>query len=465
MERSLLKRSNEGRFYLHDLPKKYAAERLAENETMLEECCERHSRYYVDLLIELEDDLMGSKINAARDEVSREMDNVRASVRWASLHWDAQAVLPVFHSYLTFFAVQSWHEGVNSFRDMAEARREWLQQRNVSFTANDAVMLSARTYQAFLLANLSRSDESEIIARACLEPLTALTAGRELSACYLSIGLNASFRGEYEESIAYLEKAVLLGKESKHILWPTYLLWLGETYCLSGEYEQGMMALQKCYDVFDQRGSQWGKAFALSKMGAAADGLGAYEQAMRYHKEAVSTFEEIQQPIGKAYMFSRMSMSAYFLENYDHAIQFGQQGYETFYSLGHHWGINVSLCRTGFAYIGLGETEKARECFIAALRAVLGQSTPLMLYAILGLACSLVQSKRARLGLALYRYASANPKTPSIYPVQAKRWFEYVPLSALEDRFGVEIIQSESDPLEAVAERLLQYLEVTYGDS
>jgi len=459
MEKSLLRRDKEGRFHMHGLLRKYAAERLAEDGTVHAESSGRHCRYYVDFLIEREADLMGSRMVSAREEVRQEMENVRAAVHWASLHWETGQILPVFQAYLNFYGVQSWHEGVDAFRNLAVARQEWLLGRKSIHPNTDLIYLSARIYQAFFLANLSQQEESELISSQCLQPLQALLARAELSVCYMNLGVNASFRGDYGASIADLEQAVLLGTETRHVMLPPYLLWLGHSYYLAGEYRHGMLKLQECYDLYQARGSQWGKGFALSKMGLAADGLEDYALAMRYHEEALSIFEEIQETIGKAYVLSRMSMGAYFKEEYEQAVHYGQQGYEIFQSLGHRWGVSASLCRTGFARIGQRQIEPARECFITALQqAIRDDSIPLRLYAILGLACVLARTGSAGLAGELYRYARAHIQTPALYIAVADRWIKAVEPVVLADGPGADIVHELIDPVDAVAQRLLNFL-------
>ncbi len=423
LDRSMLGRDHAGRYYMHGLLRQYGLEILNTSLSIRDEIYNQHCLYYTGFLSQRELDLTGRKMYTACNEIRQEKENVRLALKWALVNWDGEKYRKILIALLAFFVVHGWQEGRDAFRDIAQARKEALLAQNSSDWSKDPVYLSARIHQAFLLCNLGVIDESEVISRECLEPLSTLGLKAELSECLQNLGTNASFRGEYELARERLEEAVLIGKESQVFIWPSYLLWLGHAYFLSGEYERGMESFQKCYDLFDRQGNLWGKGFALSKMGLAADGLGDFLQSMQYHHEAFSIFEKTENIAGKAYAISRMSMSAYFLEEYAQAVQYGMEGYQIFQSLGHQWGMCTSLCRLGFAYIGQGEILKAKDCFNEALeQSRIYQMTPVSMYALVGMAATLAQEGEDKTAVELFQYAQSNPQTPALYLQQASRW-------------------------------------------
>ena len=423
LNRSLLRRTEAGHYTMHGLLRQYAAEKLCELGEPEKDVQYRFSRYYVDMVIQREAELRGPTMLQARDQIRMEMDNVRAAVNWAGVHWPEPAAREMLLSLVWFYAVQGWHEGAEAFQEIARLRREALRARNVPDPANDTVVLSARIHQAFYLCNLGLIDESDAISRECLEGLRQPGLEIELSECLQNLGVNASCRGEYDGAKDLLEKAVLLGREFDQSVWPTYLLWLGYLYFLLGEYEQGLLSLRKCYDLFDRRGTLWGTAFTLSKMGLAVDGFGEHARARKYHEEALAVFERLESQAGKAYALSRMSMSAYFLEQYAEAARLGQEGYEMFLQIGHRWGICTSLCALGFAQLGLGDMAKARGYFRNALEeSKPDQIVPQSLYALIGLACILSHDGEKERAIELLRFVRRHPETPSIYLDQAARW-------------------------------------------
>ncbi len=456
VNRSLLRRNEAGRFTIHSLLRQYAAEKLSESAELHRDIQDRFCHYYVSLLTDREADLMGTRMLQVRDELRLEIDNLRAAVHWASVHWPEQPARKMLLSLVYFYAIQGWQEGVLAFADIARIRKDALSAKRIPDPARDPVFLSARIHEAFYRCNLGQIDESDAISRECWEGLHEPGLERELSECLQNLGVNASYRGEYESAQELLEEALLLGRETDNLMWYTYLLWLGNLYCQIGEYDQGLMSLQKSYELFDRKGTLWGTAFALSKMGIAADGFGEHARAKRYHQEALSVFDRLDSQAGKAYALSRMSMSTYFLEQYSQAAQLGQEGYAMFEEIGHRWGICTSLCALGFANVGLGDTAKARTCFRQALQESRpDQIVPQSLYALLGLACCLAQEGEEERPFALLRFVRRHPETPTIYLEQAARWLSKLEQGRSRQAGRAVGIGDELDTIDDAVKRFL----------
>src|SRR5439155_15441682 len=96
VSKSLVRRAGVGRFELHELLRQYAAERLAADDMELADARETHARFYVGMIAERADMLLGENMMEARDELRVESDNLRAAADSAVATWlgdDAPAVL------------------------------------------------------------------------------------------------------------------------------------------------------------------------------------------------------------------------------------------------------------------------------------------------------------------------------------------------------------------------------------
>ncbi len=451
VNRSMLIRDNNGYFFMHELFKQFANEKLTQSPEIHQETLILFSQYYTDFLYKQKADLLGTKMLQARDEILRNIENVRAAVDWVCQNQEPQVVRRVLLALLAFYIIQGWHEGVDAFSVIARRRSENLVEKQNIEPARDPVFLCASIHQAFILSNLGQIEESETISRTCMDGLQELGLHGERSSCLHNLGVNASFRGDYKTAKVCLEEAILLGREHDFDFWPTYLLWLGHVNFLIGEYEQGLLSLKKCKDIFDQRGTIWGSAFALSKMGLAADGLGEHNQAMEYHREASLTFERIGSPAGEGYSLSRMSVSAYFLKDFAQALELGQSGSQILKEINHRWGICSSACWVGFAYIGLGSTIQAYSCLKnALLLAKQYQMVPLCLYALAGLSCVLVLQGQDRQAYKIYRFIKQHPQTPALCLKQADDWIEFVDCGEILD-IDEPVLATIDDVIEILA--------------
>lgn len=430
VNKSLILKLKDDRYRLHDLIHQFAQERLMQDDLlssdMQNQCCD----YFINFLSDREEKLMGTEMLQFRAELSRELINVHAAVQWACLYWDIPSIRKVLNSLVTFFAVYGWHEGVDTLKEITEMKKSAADENN-PFDRVDELRMLSYAHQGFLFSNLGQINESERLSRICFSFLKEAGYQQEFSECLHNLGVNASFRGEYQIAKDLLEEAIVIGRKCHHTMWPTYLLWLGHVNFLLGEYEEGLMTLKKCRDLFLEKGTLWGAAFASSKMGLAADGLGEHTQALYYHKEALAVFDQIENEAGKGYSLSRMSMSACFLKDYESALKYGNDALEIFKNLSHRWGLSSSLSHVGFAYIGLGQIDMAREKFLKALEISQDdQLVPLSLFALAGFACVLMLSGQKTSSLELFVYVKQHPKIVNAYLQQACCWIDQSAISS-----------------------------------
>ncbi len=82
VDRALLRRSNTGRYELHELIRQYAARELSQiKET--ETTQDVHSTYFADFLQQCENDLKGSRQKEAAEEIAADFENILKAWNWA----------------------------------------------------------------------------------------------------------------------------------------------------------------------------------------------------------------------------------------------------------------------------------------------------------------------------------------------------------------------------------------------
>ena len=455
ISKSLVAAIDNGRYSLHNLTRQFALEKLDNSSFGRSAVESRYSGYYLEYLTRRKKDLMESNMLQARSEIRQEMGHILAAVQWICKHGEIAKVLESLNALLVFYAVHGWFEGVNYFGKLAEDRKGFLEVAG-NVRGHDPIILACQVHQAFLLSNLGQIEESEALSCSSLKPLQQLGLKAELSECIHNMGVNASFRGEYHEAQSFLEDAIILGRESDHILWPTYLLWLGHVYFLLGEYEQGMLTLNKCHSIFVEKGAYWGAAFALSKMGLASDGLGDHKQAIRFHQRALEVFEKVENQAGKGYCLSRMSISACHLGDYEHSKIYAEKAQHIFETIGHHWGLSSALSCLGLAQYGLGHSPEACQAFIKALDvSKRDQMAPLSLYALTGLALILLDKGQTNQALSLFAFVKHHPKMAKAYFDHALCVWKRRDLELVESvEFSINVEENQTS-LEEMIEKII----------
>lgn len=83
VDKSLLRRTAQGRYEIHDLLRHYAEEQLQANTAEYEQAHDAHCRYYAKLLSQYQAELTGDDVNTALYALQAERENVRAAWDWA----------------------------------------------------------------------------------------------------------------------------------------------------------------------------------------------------------------------------------------------------------------------------------------------------------------------------------------------------------------------------------------------
>jgi hypothetical protein len=132
-----------------------------------------------------------------------------------------------------------------------------------------------------------------------------------------------------------------------------------------------------------------------------------------------------------------LSVGAYGLGNYEEAKQLGLEGLDRFEEIGHRWGMVVSMCRTGFPELRLGEVNEARDMFHNGLmRALEFELIPIALFAIGGIASVLVEKGQKIRAAELFEFFARNPATPVNIKDIVEPWS-----SSLADVLSVEELE------------------------
>ena len=229
--KSLVRRSDFGRYELHELLRQYSAERLAAESTdALSVTRERHARHYLGALDERRSALLSSGVAQARDELRRELDNLRVAAEWAVLEWTEVEAREVLAGLNEFFFAHSWFDGAETYErlvSVAGAARPALagdaRRRRVSHVSRKCARLrrGARQTRPRVLAPPSRA-RHDVGARGCL----------------LALGTNACYQDVYPEAAQYLEEAVGVTRSAGDGLDEVaVLMWLGFVQLLMDDLE------------------------------------------------------------------------------------------------------------------------------------------------------------------------------------------------------------------------------------
>jgi tetratricopeptide (TPR) repeat protein len=102
-------------------------------------------------------------------------------------------------------------------------------------------------------------------------------------------------------------------------------------------------------------------------------------------------------------------------------MRLGRAGFEAFSAVNHRWGVISALCRIGFAAVGLGEFDEARQHFQRGLE--LGQQShaqSLVLHALSGAGVLLAKEGHTARAAEILLFSLHHPGMPASYRMVAQ---------------------------------------------
>jgi len=416
VSKSLVRRAGLGRFELHELLRQYAGERLAAEHAALADAREGHARFYLGMIAARTEALVGEHMMEARDELRVDVDNLRIAAEWAVMQWSEDDARAVLSSLELFFWAHSWHEGSQTFAQLADLLES---SPGASLDVGNAsdVLLSALAYQTYLGSALGYDEKLDGIARACLPVLRERQLARELGVCLLALGTNDCYRDVYAESAANLEEAVDVARSAgDRLTVAASLSWLGFVRLLLDDLKGAREAFEEFQAVSAELGGPLMLGFAFSKLGLLAEAERDYAKAIDLHLEASELFAGAGDQGGAGYTLSRASTSAYCVGDYEQAMQHALAGYEGFEQANHRWGMTIALCRLGFAAAALERFDDARDYLRRALELAREmQATSLLLLALSGVGVLLAREGEERRGTEVLLFSLGHEAMPAMY--------------------------------------------------
>jgi predicted ATPase/class 3 adenylate cyclase len=422
VSKSLVRRPDFGRYELHDLLRQYAAEKLADGSPhALASTSERHALHYLGALAERRGALVGKAVVQARDELRRDVDNLRVAAEWAVLKWAEDEARGVLAGLNEFFFAHSWFDGAETFERLAVVAGDTSGQAGGLDRASP-VELAAVAYRTALGSALGYDEELDRLALEFLPRLREHDMTWELGSCLLALGTNACYRDVYPEAADYLEEAAATARSAGDGLEEfASLSWLGFVQLLLDDLEGARASFEASHAKAAELGNPQFLAYTLSKLGILADAEQRYADAMRLHMEAHELFSGVGDVGGVGYALSRASLSAYGMGDYEEALRLGRAGYEAFSEVNHRWGTIAALCRIGFAALALGDVVAAAGNLRDALeRANASEAISLELLALSGIGAVLAETGKREQAAQMLIFALGHEQLPSAYSFAAR---------------------------------------------
>lgn len=278
--RALLWRDTEtGRYYLHHLLRQYAQEKLHQS-TRIDDIALQHSRYYLAMLAEHEDDLKGTYQIPALDEIESDFDNIRIAWHFAVQRADYELLNEALESLRLYCTMKGL---IQERKDLLSSAWEQL---------GESQPLDIHPLLSRLLVRVHR-DEAQI----CLTLAQSRQDELEVAYCLYVLGYIALGQRQFSEAIEVLEASIEIYRRLNDLFYVGRILSnLGFCYLNIGQQNQALDLQEQSLSIMEQIGDVHGYAGSLFARGASEYMTGNYIEAERYYRESYTYHHEVGNP-------------------------------------------------------------------------------------------------------------------------------------------------------------------------
>lgn len=260
LERSWLVQTEGGRFQLHELSRQFAAGKLLRAPDQANSVRDRHSAYYLGLLMKREPDLKGARSEAALKTLMADGDNIFAGWDWAV---SAQKFAILSHgafSLATFcMRFGRYEQGLAAFRRPSEQLQQHVSERSSAGPADLTMLVTLLAWQCAILHEMG-----------ALEKVNALGAET----------LSLLERQELQDTDTRGERALILS-------------WLGWAYAAQDRIVEAQQMLQESISLFAAVGDTWQMARSTYFLGGTGLKLANFDEVVHYNRQVMHLYEQL----------------------------------------------------------------------------------------------------------------------------------------------------------------------------
>jgi predicted ATPase/DNA-binding XRE family transcriptional regulator len=394
VSKSLVRRTEYGRYDMHELIHQYAMDQLQQDVSEYDEIQTRHSRYFANLLNERGPSLKGAERPVVVTELISDLANFRQACHWASGHRRARELsLSADTLFWLYESRSNCREGVPLYKQAVQGLQ--VEEKKLAASEKWAQQLAlgqALTYEGFFLFRQGQQPQGREALKSALTILEKIPEKSSnevqmaLSNAIVFLGTVTSVMGDFEEGDRLLQKGLKI-KQRLDDPW-------GSAFCLRqialsayyrGDLTSSSRALDDSLGISQRMGNTWAIAASLSQLGLVAYSQGNYDRAQEYLSEALELSRAMEDRFSIATALDGLGLVKTAQGQYDDAQSLLQESVALLKEIGEQGSLAQTLNHLGSAFLEAGDRFGARRHFLDALSIAREMQTlPVLLDALLG---------------------------------------------------------------------------------
>ncbi|MFQ5340096.1 MAG: tetratricopeptide repeat protein [Anaerolineae bacterium] len=347
------------RYQLLETLRQYGQEQLAVSGE-LANAQHRHATYFLALVEEAEQALMGPQQATWLDRLESEHDNLRAALRWARESGDAEAGLCLSGALWYFWSVRGYY---------TEGRRRLTESLALPEASE---YMASRAKVLHGIGELAQNQGDYDAARSFLEE--SLTLFHELkdrqgiAKTLNSLGNTAYWQADLAKSRSFYEESLAIRRDlGDKPGMAASLNNIGLLAWRQGDYTVARSRYEESLAIYRDQGDQRGIALAINNLGSVAGEQGDHAAARALFEESLAIQRALGDRQGIAYALINLGSVAGEQGDYVASRSFLEESLAIQQALGDRWGIATALHDLGDVTYYQGDYAAARSFYEESL--------------------------------------------------------------------------------------------------
>ncbi len=384
VSKSLVRRTQDGRYDLHEVIRQYAQAHLDEDRPRCLETCDRHSEYYLQLAFEYERKLKSASQQAAMRDMTLELDNLRAAWDWGITRGKFESIGKAVRAFGWYFEVAGLiYDGIDQLELLVRALIDKPRDNQMS-----KVLGSTLVQQGLLCFRSGQFARAQELYRDAINILRSVDEPPLLADALIFSGTLAHLNGDYLEAKELIMEGLSYARAANDPWFSAYGIYnLGHVDVLMGEYQKGYEQMQEGLEFWRMLGDPHSISLGLNFLVETQIKLGRCEEAITSMQESIALCERTKNRWGMGTAYRYLGLATLATGRIVEAQGYLQKSLEIFGEYFKGWDIARSLIYLGDAVFMAGDLKQAEKNYLDALRlADEAKSIPVALDAVVRLA-------------------------------------------------------------------------------
>jgi predicted ATPase len=370
--KSLVRRSSENRYNLHELVRQFAAEHLSEQSDQQTTTQARHSSYYLTYFGRADGRLRSSAQRETLAELTAEIDNFRTAWDWAVVHGEFASIEQTMRTYFMLYDTHGWfQEGLDMLHRAVNAL-EMAHGHSPPDRTNQVALGHVLAIRAWLAFRLDNYEQAQGMFERSLEILRPLNEQHVLVEAITYLGAAMEATGNYSRASELysegLEMATAIGDRWFAAVCLTSLNGLVAITYRIVKPENAHERLQSAVADWRLIGDPRGTAFGLRVLSQSAFTLGRYSEARLALEESAALNSSIGFGWGLGSAYRGLAIIAQAQGDHQQAAVMFRKSLNTYTELGGSWWVARVLAEMSRSLFALENDAEAERVLRESLR-------------------------------------------------------------------------------------------------